>query len=266
MRKTCLFLLLSILLITGAFSVCHAEGSETIVTATYISDHGKVLTASFDNASSTVTIELPEGKKLTLPSAQSASGSRYSDNDMTFWEHQSSVTLYKGEELVFAGKESGVEDLNEELLIDGPTAAILEDKSLMNEPVAQYARLLEKTDESFGNPGPTSSFECLLDAGEGKPAITALCKNIIDKVYVNNNLASVEFIVTPDDEKYRKMPIMADGTLVFLMQKNNNGLWQGVHWFLGSMTPCLSREKIKELKISTDDLASLGWMVEPESE
>lgn len=258
MRKTCLFLLLSILLITSAFSACHAEDSETIVTATYISDQGKTLTASFDNASSTVTFELPDGKTITLPLAQSASGVRYSDNDVTLWEHHSTVSIFKGEEVVFEGKESSSSE--------GPTAAILEDKTLMNEPVAQYAGLLEKSDENFGNPGPTSSFECMLDAGEGKPAITALCKNIIDKVYVNNNWASVEFIVTPDDEKYRQMPIMADGILVFLMKKNNDGIWQGAHWFLGSMTPCLSKEKMKELAISEDDLTSLGWMVEPENE
>jgi hypothetical protein len=57
---------------------------------------------------------------------------------------------------------------------------------------------------------------------------------------------------------------MADGTLCFLMKKGKDGVWRGVHWFLGSDTPSLGRDKMKALGMSDDVLTGLGWRVEEE--
>ena len=162
-------------------------------------------------------------------------------------------------------------DDSEELDIDfeegtTPGAPVMEDHSSMNEPVARYAELLRKTDLNFGNPGPTAPFACMLDDGEGKPPIIATCSNVIDCVYVNGDWASVVFILAPLEEKHQDLAVMADGTLYFLMKKDKSGKWQGVDWFLGSMDPYLSPEKIKETGISEEIMTSLGWTKEPAEE
>lgn len=85
---------------------CDARKPEKIVTAYYASAEGEQLTARFDIHAKTVTVERPGKKTRTLPLAVSASGARYSNGEMTFWEHQGTATLFRGDTIVFTGKES----------------------------------------------------------------------------------------------------------------------------------------------------------------
>ena len=41
----------------------------------------------------TVLVDLPDGTAVTLPIAISASGSRYSDGTVTYWEHQGTARI-----------------------------------------------------------------------------------------------------------------------------------------------------------------------------
>jgi len=77
-----------------------------ITTATYRSADGKTATASYDLDRNLVTVTLPDGRRVTLPAAPSASGARYSDGRETFWEHQGSGRFFTGETLIFEGTVS----------------------------------------------------------------------------------------------------------------------------------------------------------------
>ncbi len=53
----------------------------------------------------TIRLTLPDHSELTLTSAVSASGARYTSSDgWEFWEHQQGCTLSKGDSLLFRGK------------------------------------------------------------------------------------------------------------------------------------------------------------------
>ena len=71
--------------------------------AVYRSLSGEILRASFDLDCHQVTVILPNGRSVTLPSAPSASGARYSDGTETFWEHQGVGRYFKGETVLFEG-------------------------------------------------------------------------------------------------------------------------------------------------------------------
>lgn len=82
-------------------SVPAAEPGMT--SARYRSSSGEVLAASFDLNAQRVTVTFPDGRKVTLPLAMSASGARFSDETETFWEHQGTGRFFKGETLLFEG-------------------------------------------------------------------------------------------------------------------------------------------------------------------
>lgn len=86
-----------------------SEGAATgeqhrVLKATYISDVGARMTAFFDTQAQTVTVTLPDGRRVSLPRAMSGSGARYSNDRETFWEHQGVGSFWIGEKLVFQGK------------------------------------------------------------------------------------------------------------------------------------------------------------------
>lgn len=71
--------------------------------ASYRSSQGEVLQASFDLDLNQVTVLLPDGRSVTLLSAPSGSGARYSDGTETFWEHQGIGRFFKGDTVLFEG-------------------------------------------------------------------------------------------------------------------------------------------------------------------
>jgi predicted secreted protein/membrane-bound inhibitor of C-type lysozyme len=74
-----------------------------INSASYRSAMGEVVKASFDLKLDQVTISLPDGRNLTLHSAPSDSGARYSNGNETFWEHQGVGRFLKEDTLIFEG-------------------------------------------------------------------------------------------------------------------------------------------------------------------
>jgi quercetin dioxygenase-like cupin family protein/membrane-bound inhibitor of C-type lysozyme len=72
--------------------------------AAYVSSAGKQLEACFDQDRQQATLLLPDGVKLTLPIALSASGVRYSDGKRVFWEHQGVARYFADDKLLFEGK------------------------------------------------------------------------------------------------------------------------------------------------------------------
>lgn len=74
-----------------------------INSVSYRSAVGEVIKASFDLNFDQVTISLPDGRNLTLPSVSSASGARYSNGNETFWEHQGVGRFFKEDTLFFEG-------------------------------------------------------------------------------------------------------------------------------------------------------------------
>lgn len=105
--RTAGFLLPVLWLVAGTFAgFGFAKDSPKTVPAFYLSSAGERLTARFDIKARKVTVERPGKKTRILPLAVSASGARYSDGTMTFWEHQGTATLFRGDEIVFYGKET----------------------------------------------------------------------------------------------------------------------------------------------------------------
>jgi len=256
------------------FQVADAGHAETLIKATYVNSAGNELQAEFDTASDKVTITLPGGRSFSLKSTVAASGAKYSDGKTTFWGHQGFASVFAGEDLVFEGKDKNVPEADEEMIDDGqfnenddsgPTVPAVSDVDPFKEPVKQYSAYLKINDRDFGNPGPTDPFECMLDAGEGKQPLNALCQVAINEVYVSGEWASVEFALAPLDQKYKGMPIMADGALYFLLKRDGKS-WKGMSWFLGSDQPNMSSEKIREIGITEKDLNALGWMETPPEE
>lgn len=94
-----------------AFSVAAAAaplpcgGSGTGQTAAaYKADDGTILEACFDRKAGNVTVRLSGAEAVTLPSAISGSGARYSNGTLVFWEHQGTGRYFAGEKLLFEGK------------------------------------------------------------------------------------------------------------------------------------------------------------------
>ncbi|HEY3275736.1 MAG TPA: MliC family protein [Syntrophorhabdaceae bacterium] len=256
------FLLLALAILMGANTrPTHGKEPENIVTALYISSDGTQLTARFDIKGRKVMVRPPEGKELTLPEAVSASGARYSDGKMTFWEHQGSATLFKGDGVVFKGKEAPGGG-NERAV--GETALLASCRpvadSALCDGIARYASLLKETDKDFGDPPPAEPFECLLNAGKGREPVNAPCAKVVKKVMVKGGYASVLFVLAPVEKKYGKMTVMADGALYFFMKKDK-GAWRGIDWFLGSDKPEVKKKKVKEHAIPANVLTALGWNV-----
>lgn len=84
-----------------------------INSVSYRSAMGEVVKASFDLKLDQVTISLPDGRNLTLPSAPSASGARYSNGNETFWEHQDVGRFFKDDTLLFEGTVLSNNDKNQ---------------------------------------------------------------------------------------------------------------------------------------------------------
>lgn len=78
--------------------------SVLITTSSYRTSDGKTATAVFDQKQELVTLTLPDGRRVSLRAAVSASGIRYSDHKETFWEHQGVGRFFNGETLIFEGK------------------------------------------------------------------------------------------------------------------------------------------------------------------
>ena len=74
-----------------------------VTTVRYRSGRGAILTASFDPNTNQVQVTLPDGRKVELPAAISASGSRYTNAYETFWEHKGKGTFSQGSKVVFEG-------------------------------------------------------------------------------------------------------------------------------------------------------------------
>jgi len=256
------------------FQAADTGHASSLIKATYVDSAGKELQAEFDTIADKVKITMPGGQTVSLNSTIAASGAKYSDGKTTFWEHQGSASVFAGETLVFEGKDKNQSESEEEVVDDGqfnenddsgPSVPPVSDITPFRGPVEQYSASLKKSDKDFGNPGPTDPFECTLDAGEGKQPLNALCQVAINEVYVSGEWASVEFALAPLDQKYKGMPIMADGALYFLLKRDGKS-WKGMSWFLGSDQPNMSSEKIREIGIAEKDLNALGWMETPPEE
>jgi membrane-bound inhibitor of C-type lysozyme len=97
----CLLLISS--LSAGATTLpCGGKGTRQVAAA-YTATDGKQLEACFDLDRNLVVVRLPDAAVVTLPSAISASGARYSDGKRTFWEHQGVGRYFVGETLLFEG-------------------------------------------------------------------------------------------------------------------------------------------------------------------
>ncbi len=89
----------------------HVTGGETAASQqnqkshgiTYVSEHGKILTAYFDTLAATVLVKLPDGREILLPQAISASGAQYSNGFETFWEHHGEGSFLIGDTVIFRG-------------------------------------------------------------------------------------------------------------------------------------------------------------------
>jgi membrane-bound inhibitor of C-type lysozyme len=95
-------LLISSLSAGAATLPCGGGGSRQVATV-YAAADGKQLEACFDLDRNVVVVRLPDATVVTLPSAISASGARYSDGKQTFWEHQDVGRYFIGETLLFEG-------------------------------------------------------------------------------------------------------------------------------------------------------------------
>jgi len=226
--------------------------------AVYVSDQGQRLTARFDIPGKKVRLVLPGGKTLTLPQAMSGSGARYSNGAQTFWEHQGSAIYEEGETLLFEGRETpGAAPAA------APPAAPERDAALRS-AAGRYAAELKRTDKTFAEEAPAEPFPCMLDAGKGKPPVDARCVNVIDAVTAKGELASVRFAVVPVEGAHKKLPVMADGGLVFLLRKDKAGEWRGAGWFLDSDAPSLNGKQRKASGLSAKALESVGWLIDQE--
>ncbi len=97
-------LLLATALPVGAAPLnCGGAGTRQ-VPASYKGAGGARLEACFDQAADKVTLRLPDSATITLSSAISGSGARYSDGNHTFWEHQGTGRYFEDEKLMFEGQ------------------------------------------------------------------------------------------------------------------------------------------------------------------
>ena len=77
-----------------------AATDSDIIEATFVCPDGTSMDTVFDNAADTVTVTLPDGT-VTLPRAVSASGARYSDGTITFWNKGDEALVEVNGEIVY---------------------------------------------------------------------------------------------------------------------------------------------------------------------
>lgn len=103
---------LAVIAIGAAFFITrnNDSSSSNTVSASY-TDGTTMVDAMFDTDADTVTFTHVSVGTVTLPSAVSASGARYTNEDesIVFWEHQNEATITKDGEDVFKGLKTPVE-------------------------------------------------------------------------------------------------------------------------------------------------------------
>jgi len=92
-------------LLDGEATPAHASdvGAAKTVTVTFVSATGEQVTATFDREADSVSLVLPDSSTIRLPRAMSASGARYANDRMVFWEHQGKASLWIDDKLIFTG-------------------------------------------------------------------------------------------------------------------------------------------------------------------
>lgn len=204
---------------------------------------GRQLHARFDSHGKRVLVTLPDGARLTLPLALSASGARYSDGHATFWEHHGDVRVERDGMLVFQGRE----------------ATLLKRERPVRMAASRYLRELARQDSSFAGRFPSGRFGCRLVSGQGGASREGLCIHEPDAVLVLDGIASVSCAAVPAEAAQRGAVAQADDVLWLLLRRGVTGGWQGVAWFLGQGQPTLGAEAAQSLGLSSGELESLGW-------
>lgn len=97
-------------------------GSEDLIAATFVCPDGTRLETLFDNEARTVTVTLPDGP-VTLPQVPAASGARYSDGTITFWNTGNEALVEINDEIVF---EACVDRDDVEVAIDPEPDNVIE--------------------------------------------------------------------------------------------------------------------------------------------
>ncbi|PKN69205.1 MAG: hypothetical protein CVU52_09635 [Deltaproteobacteria bacterium HGW-Deltaproteobacteria-10] len=258
-----LLLILCIMAVSG-LDFCYAKPSVSMVIRIYVSAQGKQLSALFDLSSEKVILELPDGKTLTLPDAKPASGTRYSDGKTTFLVHQRNAKLFRGDTVLFEGKETGAAsgDLAGKEKPPASTVDPVYDAALLREAITNYASYLKYGDKNYGAKYNNDGFPCKLDAGNELPPVETHCTNIFSRTITNGDWASAIFVPVPVVAMYKEMPIIGGDKVYFLLQRGPYGEWRGVHWSLSPGAPVLGRKKMQEIGISGQVLTALGWKAE----
>jgi len=238
--------------------ICSLNADQS-VKATYSSNTGQILKVDFNNEKATVTVHMPDESLLELKSAPSASGARYSNGSVTFWEHQGEATLSRNEAEIFKGTE-----VNETNAGDKASAAKECDIELFRSDAEEYINWLKNNDNLFAESRPVDPFECMIDAGEGIEPIAASCSNVLSRALINGNWAALFYELRALDDNYRKNAVIADGFMSILMKKTPEGKWQGIEWFLGSDIPVVEKGKAEKEGASEEILRSLEWTSELE--
>ncbi len=258
-----LLLILCIMAEKGLDS-CYAKPSVSMVIRIYVSAQGKQLNALFDISSEKVILQLPDGKTLTLPDTKPASGTRYSDGKTTFLVHQRNATLFRGNVVLFEGKESGAAPGDPAgkgkppISMNDPS----HDAALLREAITNYASYLKYGDKDYGAKYNNDGFPCKLDTQTGLPLADADCTNILSRIITNGDWASAIFVPVAVAAIYKEMPIIGGDKVYFLMHRGQYGEWRGVHWFVSPGAPVIARKKMQEIGISGQVLTALGWKTE----
>ena len=80
------------------------EAAHLSETVQFISNQGDILTATFSEGHTQVTVQLPNGESYRLPYVVSASGVRYSDGRDTFWVYGDEASFWHVNRRLFEGK------------------------------------------------------------------------------------------------------------------------------------------------------------------
>lgn len=216
--------------------------------ALYEASDGSQLRARFDNPAKSVLVTLPNGTRLALPLALSASGARYSNGRDTFWEHHGDARVEQDGVLVFQGRE----------------ALLLKRERPVRLAAVAYLRALPRGDVSFAErfppgPLPPDSFHCRLDAGQGGAPQDALCVHEIEHISADGALASVRCNAVPADAALRGATLASPDSLWVLLRREQSGNWRGVTWTVGQGQPVLGRKAARSLGLSAGALQAVGW-------
>jgi membrane-bound inhibitor of C-type lysozyme len=103
-KKSLITVLVAVSVMVGITSLWGADGQPVV---TYVCSSGEELLAIFDLKTDSITLKLPDGSSHRLPRALSASGARYANDRMVFWEHQGEASLWLNDKLIFKGREPG---------------------------------------------------------------------------------------------------------------------------------------------------------------